>query len=166
MYGDKFEKGMFLTNPSQKGSFYIFEGIDLSENQYHQEYTLIAAYNPRKYCKDNDVPYESYTIKEWFVCASHNSRCSETIYQMSETSWIRQCTKDEKEQAIRVLGKYGYDWSDDLLALIDKTSGEIVRQIPHPSNEYKGDTIIHICQENKSLLQNYVESKNKPFTSL
>lgn len=161
MYGDKFEKGMFLTNPNQKGTFFIFEGIDISTTQYTKKYSVVAAYDPHKYCRESDTSYV-YTYKEWFDYANNEERCSETVNETCETSWIRQCTAEEKEQAINVLHEYGYDWSDEMLALIDMESGEIVRKIPCPSNEYNGDIIFPLNDSNKGLLHDYVESINKP----
>lgn len=164
MQGTKFEKGMFLTKPSEKGSFYIYEGIDVSIYSYSKKYTVVAAYDPHKYCRENDTTY-AYTYKAVLSCATNQERCSETISYDSESTWIRICTEEEKQEALEVLHSYGYDWSDELLSLIDMESGEIIRKIPQPCNEYNGNIIQPISGDNEQLLYEYVMSNNTPPTN-
>lgn len=160
MYGDKFEKGMFLTKSYNKGNFIIFEGLDISTS-YSKKYSILAMYDPHKYCRKDETSYD-YEYKEYIETATSEKRCSETLSDDKETSWIRKCTDEEKNEAINKLHEFGYDWSDELMSLIDMETGEIIRKIPIVLNEYNGEIIHPLTRNKKNLLYDYVEATNNP----
>ena len=160
-----FEKGDFIKyttyNSDNKFRFGIFEGIDLEPTyQYTKKYSLAAFYDSYKYCShmDNAV---GWGYQPFFEVATNEKNCERTIDTDKEDSWWTICTDEEKEQALQILKDYGYEWNEELLAIVDIETGEIVHKIITPKLEYNGEEIKPINNELKDKLKKSVLSKNK-----
>ena len=163
-----FNKGDFIkyttdnSETQKKVTFGIFEGIDLApEYQYSKKFSLAAYYDSYKYCSnlDNGVGWGYAPVLE---VARDGKQCEKTIDTLVEDSWWSLCTPIEKRNAIEILAGYGYEWNEELLALVDINTGEIVHKIIIPKLEYNGDTIKPICNEFKDKLKNSIIKKAKP----
>ena len=152
-----FKKGDFITYNNKPGSFSIFEGIDLSTSSY-KRFSVIVDYDPNKYRKHDDGEYKS---SPFFEVATKTTRCDKTVDEGYETYWVRVCTDAEKERAIDIMQQYGYYWNEDLLAVINKETGEIIRKVVNPKLEYHGEIIRPITKRLKKLLRIFCVENNK-----
>ena len=154
----KFEKGQFLTNSNKPGSFVIFEGIERDSTTVTKRYSVIANYEPSKY---RELPNGTWGSTPFMEVATNTTRCQQTVEGDETSYWWRPCTEREKETAISVLHNYGYYWNEELKALINEETGEIVRTIITPKLEYHGELIRPITQEYKDLLRKICFDANK-----
>jgi len=163
-----FNKGDFVKYSTYNGAtdnkvtFGIFEGVDLApEYQYTKKFSLAAYYDSYKYCSnlDNGV---GWGYAPSLDVATKEKPCEKTIDTLEEDSWWSLCTPIEKKNAIEILASYGYEWNEELLALVDTNTGEIVHKIIIPKIEYNGETIKPICKEYKSKLKKSIIDKSKP----
>jgi hypothetical protein len=163
-----FNKGDFVKYSSynsatdNKVTFGIFEGVDLApEYQYTKKFSLAAYYDSYKYCSnlDNGI---GWGYAPSLDVATKEKPCEKTIDTLEEDSWWSLCTPIEKKNAIEILASYGYEWDEELLALVDTNTGEIVHKIIIPKIEYNGETIKPICKEYKSKLKKSIIDKSKP----
>ena len=161
-----FNKGDFVKyttyTSDNRVTFGIFEGVDLApEYQYTKKFSLAAYYDSYKYCSnlDNGV---GWGYAPSLDVATKEKPCEKTIDTLEEDSWWSLCTPLEKKNAIEILASYGYEWNEELLALVDTSTGEIVHKIIIPKIEYNGETIKPICQEYKSKLKKSIIDKSKP----
>lgn len=146
-----FKKGEFITNTNKPGSFAIFEGIECESYGVTKKYSAIASYDPSKYRENpNGGGWASLPYLE---VATKTTRCTTTVDGDTESFWWRPCTEEEIEKATDILQDYGYYWNDDLLSIISKDTGEIVRTIVEPKVEYNGDVIKPISKKFKELLR-------------
>lgn len=156
-----FKKGDFITYDNKPGSFVIFEGIDNSTSSY-KKLSVIANYDPSKYRQHDDGTYRTSPFLE---VATKDTRCEKTLDDEKETFWVRLCTPREKENALAKLEEYGYYWNEDLLALIDKETGEIIRKVITPKIEYHGEIIKPITEKFKKLLRMFcIETNRKKYS--
>jgi hypothetical protein len=156
-----FKKGDFITYDNKPGSFVIYEGIDNSTTSY-KKLSVIVNYDPSKYRQHEDGTYRTSPFLE---VATKSARCEKTLDDDRETYWIRLCTPAEKEKAIDLLQENGYYWNEDLLAIIDIETGEIVRKIVEPKVEYHGEIIRPITEKFKKILRMFcVESNKKKYS--
>lgn len=155
----KFEKGDFLKYENKPSSFAIFEGVDLMPSyQYTKKLSVAAFYDPSKYCEnENGIGWSSRPVLE---VAKNGKPCEKTLDTYEEDYFWKICTEAEKQDAIEKLLEYGYIWNQDLLALVDVETGEVVHKIIIPKLEYNGDVIKPMCEEHKELLKDFVISKN------
>ena len=162
-----FNKGDFIKYTAYNGSngsvtFGIFEGVDLApEYQYTKKYSLAAYYDSHKYCSNlnNGVGWGYQPVLD---VATHDKPCEKTIDTLCEDSWWTLCTPLEKKNAIEILAGFGFEWNEELMAIVDINTGEIVHKIIIPKIEYHGDTIKPICKDFKHKLKKAVINKNKP----
>lgn len=165
MANQVFNKGDFVKyeaySNGDKMTFGIFEGVDLTPDyQYTKKYSLVLYYDSKKYCSnlDNGV---GWGYAPSLDIARDGKECEKSIDTLQEDNWWKLCTPHEKEEAIEVLARYGYEWNEELLALVDTSSGEVVHKIIVPKIEYNGEAIKPICEEFKYKLKETVLSKNK-----
>lgn len=120
-----FNKGDFVKYSSynsatdNKVTFGIFEGVDLApEYQYTKKFSLAAYYDSYKYCSnlDNGI---GWGYAPSLDVATKEKPCEKTIDTLEEDSWWSLCTPIEKKNAIEILASYGYEWDEELLALVD-----------------------------------------------
>ena len=155
-----FQKGDFITETNKPGSFFIYEGINLSPS--YKKLSIIAQYDPSKYRKQDDGEYYSSPFLE---IATNNSKCDKSLYEDKETYWCKICTPEQKEKALEVLRNYGYSWDDETLSIIDINTGEVVRKVTEPKTEYNGETVKPITKKLKDLLRGLcVESNKKKYS--
>ena len=157
----KFIPGDFITNSNKPGSFAIFEGIESeSISSTYKKYSVIAYYDPRKYMELPDGSWGSIPNMD---VATSTTRCDQLVDGDSDSFWWSVCTPQEKERALGILEDYGYYWNEDLLSIIDKKTGEIVRNIIQPKIEYNGETVKPISKKLKNLLRKVCDGiiKNK-----
>ena len=160
-----FNKGDFIKYTAYSGNnnvtFGIFEGVDLApEFQYTKKYSLVLYYDSHKYCS-NGGENGGWGYKAVLDIGKDGKQCEKTIDTMEEDSWWSLCTPTEKREAIETLASYGYEWNEELMALVDVESGEIVHKIIIPKIEYHGDTIKPIGHDLKNKLKKSVLAKNK-----
>ena len=163
-----FNKGDFIKYSTYNGAtenkttFGIFEGVDLApEYQYTKKFSLAAYYDSYKYCSNLDNG-AGWGYAPSLDVATKDKPCEKTIDTLVEDSWWSLCTPLEKKEAIEILASYGYEWNEELLALVDMNTGEIVHKIIIPKIEYNGETIKPICEEYKSKLKKSIIGKAKP----
>ena len=157
----KFKPGDFITNSNKPGSFAIFEGIGYQTSYaMYNKYSVIANYDPRKYMELSNGTWDSIPNLD---VATSTTRCDQLVDGDTDSFWWRLCTQQEKEKSIGILDSYGYYWNENLLAIIDKNTGEIVRNIVQPKIEYNGETIKPISKKLKDLLRKVCDRiiKNK-----
>jgi hypothetical protein len=152
-----FKQGDFVTYDNKPGSFVIFEGIDNSTSNY-KKLSVIVNYDPSKYRQHDDGTYRSSPFLE---VATKNTRCEKTLDEDKETYWVRLCTPTEKAKALKTLEEYGYVWNEELLAIVDKNTGEIIRKVVAPKVEYHGEIIRPITKKFKKLLRMFCIETNK-----
>lgn len=160
--GDFVKYSTYNSTIGNKITFGIFEGVDLApEYQYTKKFSLVAYYDSYKYCSNlnNDA---GWGYAPSLDVATKGKPCEKTIDTLVENSWWSLCTPLEKKEAIEVLAKYGYEWNEELLALVDMNTGEIVHKIITPKIEYNGETIKPICDEYKNKLKKSIVNKTKP----
>ena len=150
-----FEKGDFVTNPNKPGSFAIFEGIECESYSSLKKYSAIAAYDPSKF---QEITKGNWETLPYLEVATKTTRCSTKIDGDAPSYWFRLCTEKEKENALNVLQDYGYYWNEDLLSIISKDTGEIIRTIADPKIEYNGNVIKPISRKLKDMLKNVCDS--------
>lgn len=152
-----FKQGDFIKRDNRKGSFMIYEGNNISDTCV-KKLTLVCAYEPEKYMRTSNGEYGHIPNLE---VAYKTKRCSETIDTEKEDFWIKLCTPQEKLAAIKVLEEYGYVWDEKEMAMIDITTGEIIKRIVVPDNTYHGETIKPIGAVGKAILKSYCLNKSK-----
>lgn len=160
--GDFVKYSTYNSTIGNKITFGIFEGVDLApEYQYTKKFSLVAYYDSYKYCSNlnNDA---GWGYAPSLDVATKGKPCEKTIDTLVENSWWSLCTPLEKKEAIEVLTRYGYEWNEELLALVDMNTGEIVHKIITPKIEYNGETIKPICDEYKNKLKKSIVNKAKP----
>ena len=160
--GDFVKYSTYNSTIGNKITFGIFEGVDLApEYQYTKKFSLVAYYDSYKYCSNlnNDA---GWGYAPSLDVAAKGKPCEKTIDTLVENSWWSLCTPLEKKEAIEVLARYGYEWNEELLALVDMNTGEIVHKIITPKIEYNGETIKPICDEYKNKLKKSIVNKAKP----
>ena len=160
--GDFVKYSTYNSTIGNKITFGIFEGVDLApEYQYTKKFSLVAYYDSYKYCSNlnNDA---GWGYAPSLDVATKGKPCEKTIDTLVENSWWSLCTPLEKREAIEVLARYGYEWNEELLALVDMNTGEIVHKIITPKIEYNGETIKPICDEYKNKLKKSIINKAKP----
>ena len=142
-------KGDFIRSMGGNGSFYIYEGNETEAypNAYFKRYSVIAYYDPNKYVKMEDkwVTMPSLTV------AKDGKPLDRTVDSNFENSTYSILTKEEKEKAMEVLAKYGYQWDDNTLTL-SRMDGTVVYQMKTPRIEYLGEEVKPINDANKRLL--------------
>lgn len=160
-----FNKGDFIKYTVYNGStvnkvtFGIFEGIDLApEFQYTKKYSLAAYYDSWKY-SSNINNGAGWGYAPFLEIAMDDKPCEKTIDTLKEDSWWKLCTQEEKQNAIAILAAYGYEWNEELLAIVDTNTGEIVHKIIVPKLEYNGEIIKPICKEFKNKLRSSLVKK-------
>lgn len=146
-----FEPGDFLTYDNKPGSFAIFEGIEQPSNTTTRKFSVLASYDPSKYREHEDGAWRSSPFIE---VATRDTRCSQLVENACESFWWRVCTEAEKEKAIDILQQYGYYWNEDLLSIISKDTGEIIRTVAKPTLEYHGEIVKPITKKIKEFIQN------------
>lgn len=152
MNGEKriFQKGEFITNTNKPTSFAIFEGIEMESYGVNKKYSVIAAYDPSKY---RELPNGGgWASQPYLEVATSTTRCEQTVDGDTESYWWKPCTPEQKEKAIATLEDYGYHWNEELMAIVDKETGEIVRTIVVPKLEYHGEVVKPITQKVKAFL--------------
>ena len=160
-----FEKGDFVKystySNSDKVTFGIFEGVDLEPQcQYAKKYSLVLYYDSNQYCPSTQ--YGGATEYRPTLNAPINHKpCAKTIDTVKEDNWWKLCTEEDKKKALEILESYGYEWNEELLALVDMESGEIVYKIVAPRLAYHGETIRPIPQEFKDKLKKSIIEKVK-----
>lgn len=160
--GDFVKYSTYNSTIGNKITFGIFEGVDLApEYQYTKKFSLVAYYDSYKYCSNlnNDA---GWGYAPSLDVATKGKPCEKTIDTLVENSWWSLCTPLEKREAIEILARYGYEWNEELLALVDMSTGEIVHKIITPKIEYNGETIKPICDEYKNKLKKSIVNKAKP----
>lgn len=156
-----FKPGDFITYSNRKGSFAIYEGnLDMTKT-YLKDRSLIAWYDPNTYQKTHEGHWD-YVLN--LSLATRSQKCTKCVDTDKEDYWWHICTKEEKEKALTILQDYGYAWDEDSKAIIDITTGEIVKTIATPKNEYHGEIIKPITNALKRTLKKFCLSKNKPIT--
>ena len=152
-----FKQGDFLKKNNKSGSFMIYEGIDYSETTY-KKLSLVCEYDPEKYMMTS----AGYSHVPNLEVAKNGKRCESTIDTDKEDYWISICTAEEKLRAEQILLRYGYEWDDENLRLVDLETGEVVKKISIPDNTYYGQIIKPISDAFKALLKRFCIAKNKP----
>lgn len=156
-----FKQGDFVTYDNKPGSFVIFEGIDNSTSTY-KKLSVIVNYDPSKYRQHDDGVYRSSPFLE---VATKDTRCEKTLDEDKETYWVRLCTPGEKERALAKLEEYGYAWNEELMAIVNKDTGEIIRKVVTPKVEYHGEIIRPITAKFKKLLRMFcIETNRKKYS--
>lgn len=156
-----FNKGDFVkyvtfNKDKEKVTFGIFEGVDLAPQwQYAKKYSLVAYYDSYQYCSNPNIG-GAWEYRPVLTVASKNKECEKTIDTLVEDTWWKPCSEEEKKQALEILESYGYHWDEELLALVDMETGEIVHKIVAPKLEYHGDTIKPICSNLREKLKKSV----------
>jgi hypothetical protein len=146
----KFKKGEFITNTNKPGSFAIFEGIEVESYSTMKKFSAIAAYDPNKY---RELPNGAgWATQPFLDVATKTKRCDTTVDGDTTSYWWRPCSEKEIEKAIDILHGYGYYWNEDLLSIIDKETGEVIRTVVEPKLEYHGEVVKPISQKFKELL--------------
>ena len=152
-----FNAGDFLKRDSKRGSFMIYEGENISDSSY-KKMTLLCYFDPEKYMM---TPMGYHQVPNLEV-SKRGKRCSETIDTEKEDYWVKVCSPKEKEEALKVLEEYGYEWNEELMALIDIATGAVVCKITKPDNTYYGQIIRPISEAFKALLKKFCLDKNSP----
>ena len=152
-----FNKGDFIKRDNRKGTFMIYEGNNISDTCV-KKLSLVCAYDPEKYMQTSI----GYDHVPYLDVATNDRRCGETIDTEKEDYWIKLCSPSEKAEAIKILKEYDYMWDEENLAMIDTTTGEIVKRIITPDNKYYGQVIKPITESFKNLLKQVCVKKNKP----
>ncbi len=147
-----FKKGEFITNTNKPGSFAIFEGIECESYTTSKKYSVIVYYDPNKYCENDNG--SGWVHKPHLDVATNSTRCDITVDGDTESYWWKPCSDKEIEKAIDILQSYGYYWNEDLLAVVAKDTGEIIRTVIEPKVEYNGEVVKPISQRLKELLKN------------
>lgn len=145
-----FSKGDFLTNPNKPGSFAIFEGVECESYSSLKKYTAILAYDPSKY---HEVSEGVWNTSPYLDIPTNLTRCATKIDGNTQSYWWRKCTLEEKEKALNILQDHGYYWNEDLMSVIQKDTGEIIRTAANPKIEYNGDVVKPISQETKNMMK-------------
>lgn len=153
-----FKKGEFIMNTNKPGSFAIFEGIEAESYSATKKYSVIVSYDPSKY---RELPTGGWGSLPYIEVATKCTRCETTVDGDTSSYWWRPCTESEKEKAIGVLQEYGYYWNEELLSIIDKETGEIVRTVVEPKIEYNGEVVKPISQKLRSLLKRVCDEITK-----
>ena len=154
-----FKQGDFIKRNNKKGSFMIYEGINVSDSTL-KKMSLIASYDPEKFMQ---TPMGYDHIPHLDVSSSKR-RCEDTIDTEKEDFWISLCSDIEKDEAKKVLAEYGYLWDEENLSMIDTSTGEIIKKIIVPDNSYHGQIIKPITQDFKDILKKFCIEKNKKET--
>ena len=152
-----FNPGDFIKRNSKKGSFMIYEGNNISDTSY-KKLTVVCEYDPEKYMMTS-TGYDHVPNLE---VGTTTKRCSCTIDTDKEDYWLSICTPEERAKAERILFHYGYEWDDEEKCMIDITSGEVVKRIVTPDNNYYGQIIKPISDAFKTILKKFCVDKNKP----
>ena len=152
----RFNKGDFLRKDNKKGSFMIYEGNNISSTSY-KRMTLVCFYDPEAFTM-GPIGYEN---KPKLELSTSSKPCETTIDTEEEDFWIKKCSPLEREEAERILAKYGLIWNEDSLELIDIASGEVVKKIIVPDDTYYGQIIRPITEKFKELLHKWVFKKMK-----
>lgn len=151
-----FKQGDFLRKKNKPGSFMIYEGNDYSETTY-KKLSLVCEYDPEKYMMTS----AGYSHVPYLDMAKKGKRCETTIDTDKEDYWVSICTTEERLRAESILLRYGYEWDDENMCMIDLQSGEVVKKIVTPDNTYYGQIIKPISEAFKAMLKKFCISKNK-----
>ena len=154
--GKRFERGEFLRKDTKKGSFMIYEGNNLSSSSYKMM-SLVCFYDPEKY-QMGPIGYET---KPSLEVGTKLKPCATTIDTEEEDFWIKRCSENEKDEALRILAKHGLYWDEKDLALVDITSGEVIRKIVIPDDKYYGQIIRPKSNKFKELIKKCCVNKVK-----
>lgn len=154
---NRFQPGDFLTSSNKPTSFCIFEGIDLSTSSTYKKLSVLASYDPSKYCESDG----GYRMMPFMEVAKKNKMCEKTIDSEVPCYWTRKCTESEKEEALKKLHDYGYLWDEEKKAILDAKTNEVVCKIYLPKYEYNGDIIKPISKQFKKILRMFCLDKNK-----
>lgn len=152
-----FKVGDFIKRNNKQGCFMIYEGNNISDTSY-KRLTCLCEYDPEKYMMTD----AGYAHVPHLDIGTATKRCATTIDTEKEDYWITLCTEEEKRRAERVLLKYNLEWDEENLALVDIETGEIVKKIVTPDNNYYGQIIKPISETFKAMLKKFCISKNKP----
>ncbi len=154
----KFKKGEIIsTGVISNPSYVIFEGKDMP-SEYGNKYSVIAYYTPNKYVKNDEGHYEP---TEFIEVATKYVPCEKTIDSDAPSYWNRRCNEEEKEKALSIFKKYGYEWNEEDLTLSNSNTNEIIYQIKIPKLKYNGEFIKPICKKFKNILKSFCISKSK-----
>ena len=151
-----FKQGDFIKRNNKQGCFLIFEGNNVSDTAY-KKLTVVCEFDPEKYMMTS-IGYDHVQNLE---VATKTKRCSTTIDTDKEDYWFSICTEEERKRAEKILFRYGYEWDAENLCMIDVTTGEIVKKIVAPDNNYYGQIIKPINDRFKALLKKVCLEKNK-----
>ena len=155
-----FQKGDFIKYDYKKESFGIFEGVDLEPSyQYTKKLSLACFYDPLKYAENTDG-IGGWSSRPVLEVAKVNKPCDKTIDTVKEDSWWKLCNEEEKEQALKRLAYYGYEWDEKNLQIINAETKQVIYKIISPKLEYNDEEIKPITEESKTLLKQAVISKN------
>jgi len=154
-----FNKGDFIAKTNKQGWFAIYEGCEIRNSYYLKKYTLICAYDPSAYGKQDDGTYGSY---QKFVYATSAHPCDETVDENKESYFYRLATEDEIEAAKKILEEQGFYWNPVEYTLTDLNSGEVVKKIVGPKTKYSGNVIKPTRGVLEAMHKKAMESVAKP----
>ena len=148
-----FKKGDFITWSNKPNSFAIYEGNPTSIGSSLQNYSLIVFYDPSKYVKLEDGTYGNKPVLE---IGTPDKPCEKKCDTNRDNYWWTKCNTTQQKRAEEVLASFNLLWDNETSSLIDTSSGEIIRKIATPKNEYHGEVIKPIMKAFKEKLSKFV----------